>query len=184
MIGTIALRIHRSWEIWADISRQISRAADFDVAVYDLDRAAADAVVAAGAAWAGSVPELAQILRCADHLPALARSASAAVMNQALPRMRAGSTWIEMSTNDFAEVEALAARALSSGVATLACPVTGGVHRAEAGEITVLVGGAQQVFEAHEPALKAMGGRRSFTWAASSRQRSPRSSPTCWRSFI
>ncbi len=52
-----------------------------------------------------------------------------------------------MSTNDFAEIEALAARARASGIATLACPVTGGVHRAEAGDITVLVGGAQQMFQ-------------------------------------
>jgi hypothetical protein len=34
--------------------------------------------------------------------------ASAAVMDLALPALRAGSTWIEMSTNDFAEIEALA----------------------------------------------------------------------------
>jgi 3-hydroxyisobutyrate dehydrogenase-like beta-hydroxyacid dehydrogenase len=33
------------------------------------------------------------------------------------------------------------------------------VHRAEAGEITVLVGGPRPVFLAHQPALEAMGGR-------------------------
>jgi 3-hydroxyisobutyrate dehydrogenase-like beta-hydroxyacid dehydrogenase len=33
------------------------------------------------------------------------------------------------------------------------------VHRAEAGAITVLVGGAQQDFERHRPALQAMGGK-------------------------
>jgi 3-hydroxyisobutyrate dehydrogenase len=73
--------------------------------------------------------------------------------------MRSGSTWIEMSTNDFAEIEALAARASAKGIDTLACPVTGGVHRAQAGEITVLVGGAQAVFARHRPALEAMGGK-------------------------
>ena len=41
----------------------------------------------------------------------------------------------------------------------LACPVTGGVHRAEAGDITVLVGGPVQRFEQHRAALQAMGGR-------------------------
>ena len=80
-------------------------------------------------------------------------------MTEALPQMQAGSTWIEMSTNDFAEVELLARRAAELGVDTLACPVTGGVHRAEAGDITVLVGGAQQVYERHAPALSSMGGR-------------------------
>jgi 3-hydroxyisobutyrate dehydrogenase len=130
----------------------------FDVVVHDLRRGAAEAVLAAGAHWEDSIADLAKIsdglITC---LPTPA--ASAAVLDLALPAMRRGSTWIEMSTNDFAEIEALAARAESLGISTLACPVTGGVHRAEAGDITVLVGGAQQVFAQHEPALKAMGGR-------------------------
>jgi 3-hydroxyisobutyrate dehydrogenase len=130
----------------------------FEVTVHDLRRSSADAVVAAGAQWGASVADVAKIsdglITC---LPTPA--ASAAVLDLALPAMRPGSTWIEMSTNDFAEIEVLAARAQALGVATLACPVTGGVHRAEAGDITVLVGGAQQVFAQHEPALRAMGGR-------------------------
>jgi 3-hydroxyisobutyrate dehydrogenase len=64
-----------------------------------------------------------------------------------------------MSTNDFVEVEKLAVQADARGVTTLVCPVTGGVHRAAAGDITVLVGGAQHIFAAHAPALHAMGGR-------------------------
>jgi len=130
----------------------------FDVGVYDMQRGAADPVLGAGAYWVESIPALAQsvdgLITC---LPSPA--ATRAVLDLALPQLRPGSTWIEMSTNDFAEVEALALRAQALGVDTLACPVTGGVHRAEAGEITVLVGGAQQVFAAHEPALLAMGGR-------------------------
>jgi 3-hydroxyisobutyrate dehydrogenase len=130
----------------------------FDVSVNDLQRGAADAVVAAGARWVASIPTLAANCDCLiTCLPSPA--ATAAVLDQALPSLSRGSTWIEMSTNDFAEVEAIAARAAGFGVATLACPVTGGVHRAEAGDITVLVGGAQQVFAQHEPALRAMGGR-------------------------
>jgi 3-hydroxyisobutyrate dehydrogenase len=128
------------------------------VAVYDLDRGSAELVLAAGATWATSVPQLAEA--CDGLITCLpSPKATAAVMDLALPAMRAGSTWIEMSTNDFAEVEALAARAAAVGITTLACPVTGGVHRAEAGEITVLVGGAEHVFEVHKPALQAMGGQ-------------------------
>ncbi len=130
----------------------------FDVGVHDLDRGSADALIAAGGHWASSVAALARSCDCLiTCLPSPA--ATAAVMAEALPAMRAGATWIEMSTNDFAEVEALAARAAASGIATLACPVTGGVHRAAAGDITVLVGGAQHVFQIHEAALTAMGGR-------------------------
>jgi 3-hydroxyisobutyrate dehydrogenase len=129
----------------------------FDLTVFDLDPRAADSVLAAGARWAESVPALAA--QCDALITCLpSPRASAAVMDLAMPALHAGSTWIEMSTNDFAEIERLAARAATAGVNTLTCPVTGGVHRAEAGEITVLVGGEQQVYETHRPALAAMGG--------------------------
>jgi len=130
----------------------------FEVTVHDLNRPAADAVLALGAKWAGSIPDLGKDCDCLiTCLPTPA--ASAAVLSAALPQLRAGSTWIEMSTNDFAEIDALAARAAAQGVSTLACPVTGGVHRAEAGDITVLVGGAREICNRHMPALEAMGGR-------------------------
>jgi 3-hydroxyisobutyrate dehydrogenase-like beta-hydroxyacid dehydrogenase len=133
-------------------------AGGFDLEVFDLDRASAQPALAAGARWAPSVAALARnvdgFITCLPS-PASTRS----VLDEALPQLKRGATWIEMSTNDFAEIEALARRAAESGIGTLACPVTGGVHRAEAGEITVLVGGEQQLFERHRPALEAMGGR-------------------------
>jgi 3-hydroxyisobutyrate dehydrogenase-like beta-hydroxyacid dehydrogenase len=130
----------------------------FDVGVNDLQRSAADAVLAVGAHWVGSIIELAKSSDCLiTCLPSPA--ATAAVLDLALPVLPRGSTWIEMSTNDFAAIEALAARARELGISTLACPVTGGVHRAAAGDITVFVGGVHHVFAMHESALKAMGGR-------------------------
>lgn len=130
----------------------------FDVTVHDLNRAAAERAVAAGAVWAESVAAAACACDCLiTCLPSPAATAS--VLNMALPAMRCGATWIEMGTNDFTEVEALAARAKELGIATLACPVTGGVHRAEAGDITVLAGGPADLLELHGPALRAMGGR-------------------------
>jgi 3-hydroxyisobutyrate dehydrogenase len=130
----------------------------FSVGVYDLDRGAVEPLLAAGALAPESVPMLANSCECLiTCLPSPA--ATARVLELALPAMLSGSTWIEMSTNDFAEVEAHARRAQQLGIATLACPVTGGVHRAEAGDITVLAGGPREAFEAHRPALAAMGGQ-------------------------
>jgi 3-hydroxyisobutyrate dehydrogenase len=132
--------------------------AGFKVSVHDLDRNAAKDVEKLGAAWAGSVADVAAacdaLITC---LPS--PKASSMVMSAALPAMKPGSTWIEMSTNDFAEIQKLEAEAKTRSIATLACPVTGGVHRAEAGDITVLVGGPVAAFEMHKPALQAMGGR-------------------------
>ena len=75
-----------------------------------------------------------------------------------LAGLRPGGTWIEMSTNGPGEIARFAALAAEHGIATLEAPVTGGVHRAAAGEITVLVGGDEALFQAHRPALRAMGG--------------------------
>jgi 3-hydroxyisobutyrate dehydrogenase len=134
--------------------------AGFEVTVHDLDRGAAGPLVDAGARWAGSPKDAAAsaeaVITC---LPSPA--AAVAVLTGetgALAGLPAGGTWIEMSTNDQHEVERLAGLAAAKGIATLEAPVTGGVHKAAAGEITVLVGGEKAAYEAHLPALQAMGG--------------------------
>ena len=66
-----------------------------------------------------------------------------------------------MSTTDRHEVQRLAALAAAQGVATLEAPVTGGVHLAASGAITVIVGGDGSLAAAHRPLLEAMG-RRTF----------------------
>jgi len=134
--------------------------AGFPVAVSDLDRSRAAALEAAGATWAQSPAEAAAgadaVITC---LPS--PKASEAVVtgpNGVLESLSAGGTWIEMSTVDPDIIERLAAMALERGIETLAVPVTGGVHRAESGQITILIGGEETVFARHRPAFEAMGG--------------------------
>ena len=129
----------------------------FDLTVHDLDQRAGEGLRAAGAHWADTPAAAA---RDADALITCLPSpqASAVVLDAALPAFRSGATWIEMSTNDGPVIETLAERARDAGVETLACPVTGGVHRAEARDITILVGGPRTAFERHRAALQAMGG--------------------------
>ena len=131
--------------------------AGFPTTVTDLERARAEPLLAAGATWAARPAELAAavdaVVTC---LPS--PKASSAVLDAVLPAMPAGAAWIEMSTNGPDVVRTFAARVEAHGVRMLEAPVTGGVHRAAAGEITVLVGGDEALFRAHEPALQAMGG--------------------------
>ena len=63
-----------------------------------------------------------------------------------------------MSTLDHNDVERLSAVAAEKGIRMMEAPVTGGVHRAAAGDITVIAGGDEDLFELHKPALAAMGG--------------------------
>ncbi len=132
----------------------------FTVTVHDLDQAAAADLLAAGASWAESPKALAaasdSVITC---LPS-PRAVDAVMTGPegVLAGLASGGTWVEMSTNDQHEIQRLAELAAAQGVGTLEAPVTGGVHRAASGQITVLVGGEEAAYQAHLPALKAMGG--------------------------
>jgi 3-hydroxyisobutyrate dehydrogenase len=132
----------------------------FDLTVYDLNRDAARELIDRGAQWAQSPKDLAAgvdaVITC---LPSPAASATVLTADDGvLNGLRAGGTWIEMSTTDQHEIERICSLAAARGIATLEAPVTGGVHRAAAGEITVLVGGDRAVYDTHLAALEAMGG--------------------------
>jgi len=135
------------------------RRAGFDVVVHDIDHKAAKPLLAAGAAWADSPRALAERVEAAlTCLPSPAVSERVLTgPNGLLSGLDPGSTWIEMGTNDPDSIQRLASLAAEKGVFTLEAPVTGGVHKAAAGEITVIVGGEASVFERHRPALAAMG---------------------------
>jgi len=134
---------------------------DFTVTVHDRDPDAGAVLVELGARWADSPAEAAgtadAVITC---LPSPA--AVAAVVegeHGVVGALRSGGTWIDMSTNDRHELQRLADVATTRGVATLEAPVTGGVHLAATGEVTVIVGGDADVARAHMPLFRAMGGR-------------------------
>ena len=135
------------------------RRAGFDLKVHDSNPKTGKALVAAGAVWANSPRALAETVDAVfTCLPSPA--VSERVLNGPeglLAGLAPGSTWIEMGTDDSDSIQRLAAIAAEKGVFTLEAPVTGGVHKAAAGEIAIIVGGEAPVFERHRPALEAMG---------------------------
>ena len=132
--------------------------AGFPVTVHDRDRALADRHLALGATWAGSAGDLAagvdHVITC---LPSPAVSET--VLREMLPRMRPGATWVENSTLGRDDILRLGALAAEHGVQLMEAPVTGGVHLAARGEITVLAGGDRALYDLHLPALQAIGNR-------------------------
>jgi 3-hydroxyisobutyrate dehydrogenase len=133
--------------------------AGHDVTVTDLHRDLATDLIAAGAQWADTAAEVAAradvVFTC---LP------SSAVIDAVvtgptglLAGARDGAIWIDNSTNDRHETLRLAAICAASGVRMLECPVTGGVHKAADGDITVLVAGDEALFEQHRQLLDAIG---------------------------
>lgn len=135
------------------------RRAGFELTVHDLSKAAAAPLLAAGAQWADSAQAVAQ--QCDSVFTCLPSSKAVSIVVSGekgiLAGLKPGGTWIDMSTNDRTETLRLAALAAEKGCNALESPVTGGVHKAAAGNITVLVGGDEAVYQAHLPALQAMG---------------------------
>ena len=129
-----------------------------DLYVHDLETELVAGFVARGARDGGSPAQLMQacdtVITC---LPSPA--ACAAVLEQMLPEMAPGKTWIEMSTTDASEVRRLAEQVNAVGAEAVECPVSGGCHRADTANISIFAGCSRPVFERVLPLLTLMGRR-------------------------
>ncbi|MGX0903166.1 3-hydroxyisobutyrate dehydrogenase [Roseovarius sp. MBR-79] len=129
-----------------------------DLVVHDLDAGACDRFAARGAGVADGPAELMRacdvVITC---LPSPA--ASAAVMDRMLPEVAPGKIWLEMSTTDEAEIRRLGAEVIARGGAAVDCPVSGGCHRADTGNISIFTGCDRATFERILPLLRTMGRR-------------------------
>ena len=97
---------------------------------------------------------------CAVVIPCLpSPAASAAVMDEMLPEVVPGKTWMEMSTTDEAEIRRLGALVAERGGTAVDCPVSGGCHRADTGNISIFAGCDRATFERVLPLLVLLGRR-------------------------
>ncbi len=134
--------------------------AGYSVVVNDLNKDLAKGLLAGGATWSDDV---AGTCRDADVVitvlpsPAISRTVVEGA-GGVFENLKSGGTWIEMSTTDMEDLLRLSEVAKSKGITVLECPVTGGVHLANSGEITVLVGGEQSTFDRVQDILGTMGG--------------------------
>ncbi|SFR56121.1 NAD(P)-dependent oxidoreductase [Litoreibacter janthinus] len=132
-----------------------------DVMVRDLDTQLVAAAVAKGARSADSPRALMEacdvVITCLPH-PTI----SAAVVegeDGLLEAAGPGKIWLEMSTTDEAEVKRLGAKVIATGAAAVDCPVSGGCHRADTGNISIFAGCDRATFERVLPLLTTMGRR-------------------------
>ena len=133
----------------------------YDVTVRDLNDSLVQAFVAKGAKSAPSPAALAEavdlVITC---LPSPAASASVAEGPDGfLPVLKPGKVWLEMSTTDYAEVIRLGKLVEERGAMIVECPVSGGCHRADTGNISIFAGGRRDAFDFVLPVLTAMGRR-------------------------
>jgi len=132
-----------------------------DLVVRDLDAAKVAEFTARGAATANSPADLLRevdiVVTC---LPRPDISAAVAEgPDGLLHAMGPGKIWLEMSTTDASEVTRLGALVADKGGAAVDCPVSGGCHRADTGNISIFAGCDRPTFERVLPLLTLMGRR-------------------------
>jgi 3-hydroxyisobutyrate dehydrogenase len=133
--------------------------AGHELTVFDLNQEAVGQLVERGASRANSVGDVGRasdvVFTCLPS-PAAVRHV-VGDFDGVFESLQSGGTWIDMSTNDRDTVVELSQRAADVGIRFLEAPVTGGVHKAAEGDITVLVGGDEALYLEHRDLLAAVG---------------------------
>ena len=129
-----------------------------NVSVHDLNKNFVKSFVERGAKDGSNAHNLMQncdvVITC---LPT--PEASSAIVKEMLPSVGPGKIWMEMSTTDAEEVKKLAGLVVAAGGEAVDCPVSGGCHRADTGNISIYAGCERKTFDRVLPILTHMGRR-------------------------
>ena len=133
----------------------------FDLTVIDLNDSLVNEFISRGASTIGSPKEMAEL--CDIVITCLpSPKACSEVMeskNGIIAGLSHGKIWLEMSTTDEAEIRRIGSLVESTGALPVDCPVSGGCHRADTGNISIFAGCKREAFEKALPILKTMGRR-------------------------
>jgi 3-hydroxyisobutyrate dehydrogenase-like beta-hydroxyacid dehydrogenase len=143
--------------------------AGFEVTAFDPGEAARAAAAAAGAEVATDLGALARgveaVVSSLPDAPQLGQ-----VAEGLLPALRKGALWCDTSTVDPATAQRIGEAGRSKGIGFLDCPVSGGPAGAEAGTLTIMVGGEDATLARARPVLEAIGKKIVHCGAAGSGQ--------------
>ncbi len=135
------------------------REAGFDLTVYDVQKAAAALLLEKGATWADSPRDVAAACDVVfSSLPTPPIIEEVVYGEKGLLKgWKAGDIYVDMSTNSPSLIRKIAADAAGKGAVVLDAPVSGGVKGADAGTLTIMVGGPEESLEKVRKPLEAMG---------------------------
>ena len=143
--------------IGGGVARNLARAG-LTVFAADLDDAKVASVVAVGGRAASSAADAAAEADVVfTSLPGPKHILS--IADEILPILKPGALWIELSTNGLDTARELEARCTTAGVRLIDAPVSGGPEGAEAGTLSIFVGGADADVADALPLLEIIGAK-------------------------
>ena len=133
--------------------------AGFELKVFDVIDERAHPLIQLGAVSAASLGEAAEGTEALVLMVANAEQAEGVLFGErgAAEALPEGAAVVVMSTIGPEAVRELADTLAERGLQTLDAPVSGGVARAEKGELLIMAGGSEDLFEKLRPTLEAMG---------------------------
>jgi 3-hydroxyisobutyrate dehydrogenase-like beta-hydroxyacid dehydrogenase len=133
--------------------------AGYDLTVYDSNKEAAAPLLEKGAKWSSTPREMAQSCQVVfSSLPTPPIVEEVVYGANGLSRgWKEGDIFIDMSTNSPSVIRKIAKDAAKKGVTVLDAPVSGGTKGAEAGTLTIMVGGDAAALNKVEKILLTMG---------------------------
>jgi 3-hydroxyisobutyrate dehydrogenase len=135
--------------------------AGFPLVVHDIDPASTRALTAQGAEMAASAQAVAGASERTIVMVETTEQAETVIIGAhgIIRGAKPGHVVVCMSTIDPFAARTFADRLAGLGIAMLDAPVSGGTARAEAGDLSVIVGGAADVFVRCKDLFEAMGSR-------------------------
>jgi 3-hydroxyisobutyrate dehydrogenase len=133
----------------------------YQVVVRDLDPKLVAEFVSRGAIAADSPKQLTEsvdvVITCLPSPQACSQVMEAD--DGVIAGLSEGKVWMEMSTTDQAEVTRIGGLVSAKGAMPVDCPVSGGCHRADTGNISIFAGCQREAFDIVLPLLTTMGRR-------------------------
>ena len=132
---------------------------DFKVSVYDIQQEKAEALIAVGASWRNSIPELASDADVVmTSLPG-PKQLEAVMLGDAgvIAHAHPGTIWLDTGTNSVEIMNKISTLASEREIDSIAAPVSGGAKAAETGTMSMYVGGNQATFDKIKGILEAIG---------------------------
>lgn len=132
--------------------------AGYNIKAFDTDKSACDTASDSGIRISSSVIEAAEDV---DFVITMLPSGPImlSVFDETIPVANEGTVFIDCSTVDVSSAKKAHDMAKNTGMGCLDSPVSGGITGAEAGTLTLMIGGEKESFDKAEDVLNVVGGR-------------------------